>query len=624
MLTAVAITSGAPARSAPDPARTVPTSTTLSLRELGATTPLSFYGDQGMAELTFPVPRGVIPAALHATVELPVKVRSGLITATQGDRTIARLPLPPTDQAPVAMPLPGVTVADNAATVTLRVYLTPIEGYCLDPTNPLRLTDGSVSFTGTEAAPSSVADFLPPVLKKLTIAIPPNPAGTESDAAVRLAAAVTARYGRQPTAVVVVPLGTPVPSAPFERQILIQHGAPSGLALRGTQLLITGTDNELINQTRLLSRDLSRLAMSSKAVVGPLRSSPQLPGDRTTLSALGQPTVSAVALSPQLAVGLDQTRMGRPAKGIRVHLTGSYTPLPGTVSGRLVAIVGPETIATWAVDERGVIDRWVDIPDGLLQRYTTLGIWLNVAGNTGRCGEFQPLTLTVDGASTVQSTAAVPPVPGGLQSVPQALMPRTNIGIGPDAYPDTVRAVMIATALQRLSALPIDTAVTGVDEALQAGGPAVIIAADGWNRTDTPLPVGVRNATVTLDGVASDGYPTTLTLGPDLHYGALEAFFDGRRSLLVATSNAAPDQLDQLLRWIGSDPRRWSQLDGVAVISAAGREPVVVRPQAGVTASPGPSRGITAGMLGIGGAFAAAVTGAGLTVLRTRRRRVGD
>lgn len=109
--------------------------------------------------------------------------------------------------------------------------------------------------------------------------------------------------------------------------------------------------------------------------------------------------VSAVALAPQVSLGLDQTRMGRPAKNVRVHLIGSYTPLPAGVSARLLAIVGGETIDTWQVDERGLIDRWPDVPDRLLQRYTTVGISMNVAGNTGRCGEFQPLTLTIDGDS---------------------------------------------------------------------------------------------------------------------------------------------------------------------------------------------------------------------------------
>ena len=622
MLAVALVGPAASAGAAPDDVDPVPGSTTLSLVDMGASTPLAFYGEQGTAELTFPVPRGLTPVALNAIVELPVNVRAGMITATQDGRTIARVALPADDEAPITVPLAGVSIVDNAATVTLRAYSVPNPGTCLDPTNPLRLINGAVDFAGEAAPPRTVADFLPTVLKKLTIAIPSDPTRAESDAAVRLAAAIVARYGRQPTAVAVVRLGTPSPpTAPFERRITIQQGPDTGLALQGPDLRISGPEPDLINQARLLSSDISELAISSKAVVGPLKTSPQLPGNVTTLSALGQPTVSAVALSPQVAVGLDQTRIGRPARGIRVHLVGSYTPLPQSMSGRLTAIVGPETIDTWSVDDRGVIDRWIDVPDTLLQRYTTLGITLNMAGNTGRCGEFQPLTLTVNGDSVVESLPAVPPVPGGLQSIPQALMPRTLIGIGPDAYADTVRAVGVAVALQRLSALPIDTAVTSADEALRANGPAVIVAADGWDHPETPLPVDAEGGTITLNGVLPDGKPTTLTLDPQLGYGSLQAFFDGRRSLLVATSNAAPGQLDALLRWVDADPRRFSKLDGVAVVAAPREEPVVVRPQPGVAASAESSGRASKALLALGALSTAVVAVAAVIALRGRRAR---
>lgn len=602
---------------------------TVSLSDMGATTPLAFYGEQGTTDLTFPVPRGLVPVTLNAVVELPMNVRAGLISVSQGERTIARLPLPPTDQAPVVIPLAGVAVIDNAVTVTLRTSLTAEQGYCLETAVPLRLMAGSVSFTGAETVPTVVADFLPPILRKLTISVPGNPGAAESDAAIRLATAVVARYGRQPVMVVVTPLDAPdPPPAPFERRIIIAKGADTGVVLQGgpTPLLrISGPDAELTNQARLLSSDISRLAMSSKAVVGALKSSPQLPGDVTTLRALGQPAVSAVALSPQVSIGLDQTRMGRPAHGIRVHLIGSYTPLPTSVSGRLAAIVGQETIASWPVEASGVIDRWIDVPDHLLQRYTTLGIVLNVAGNTGRCGEFQPLTLTVDGDSVVESYAADPPVPAGLQSMPQALMPHTLIGIGPDAFGDTARAAAIAIAMQRLSALPMDTEVTGVDRALESRGPAIIVSAGGWDHATTALPVSADRGRVTLDGYLDSGESTSLTLDPELKYGAVEAFQDGRRSLLVATSNNAPEQLDALLRWMSEDPRRWSRLDGTAVIAAPGRDPVVVRPQPGasgpasVTATGAKSAATLAAAVVVG----AALIGTGLILLRARRRTTG-
>ena len=149
--------------SAPEGPSTLANSPTIGLIDMGTSAPLAFYGDRGSATLTFPVPQGLIPVTLNAIVELPVNVRSGTLTITQDERTIARVPIPPTDQAPIVVPLAGADIVDNSVTVTLRTYLVPLEGYCLDPTNPLRLVNGTVTFDGAESPPTTVADFLPPV-----------------------------------------------------------------------------------------------------------------------------------------------------------------------------------------------------------------------------------------------------------------------------------------------------------------------------------------------------------------------------------------------------------------------------------------------------------------------------
>jgi len=634
LITVVAlIILGVPTSAVADVPAPPPGGPVISLGDMGTIAPLAFYGDQGTAALTIPVPPGLAPTALNATVELPINVRSGTLTVTQDDRTISRVPLSAVDQAPISIPLTGAEIVDNSMAVTLRTYLIPLEGYCLDPTNPLRLTNGAVAFAGGEAPPTIVSDFLPPVLRKLTIAIPAAPSRSESDAAVRLSAAIVARYGRESTTVTVASLATPLPpSAPFERQIVIQQGQETGLTLLPgdgpiPRLRISGLESELTNQARLLSADVSRLAMSSKAVVGPLKDAPQLPGNVTTLRSLGQPVVSSVALAPQVSIGLDQTRMGRSAHDVRVHLIGSYTPIPNSISARLVAVVGGETIDHWPSDNAGVIDRWVSVPDRLLKRYTTLGVSLDIAGNTGRCGEFQPLTLTIDGDSVVSSQPAVPPVPGGFQSLPQALMPQVQIGIGADAFADTVRATAIVVGLQRMSALPLDTVVTDVQSAIDSRGPAILIAADGWNHSEIALPLSAAQGAMTIDAVdanaVGEGTETTLTLDPAMRYGSLQAFFDGQRSLLVATSNAAPAQLDELLRWLAADARRWPRLDGIALVSAPGQAPVTVRPQAGVADVPVRSGDASAAWWAAGGIAALAIMGYALIWWRSRRSDIG-
>lgn len=62
--------------------------------------------------------------------------------------------------------------------------------------------------------------------------------------------------------------------------------------------------------------------------------------------------------------------------------------------------------------------------------------------------------------------------------------------------------------------------------------PAVIISADGWDQPDVPLPIRADQGRLTVNGTSADGKPDTLTLAPELRYGALQAFHDGRRSLL--------------------------------------------------------------------------------------------
>lgn len=52
--------------------------------------------------------------------------------------------------------------------------------------------------------------------------------------------------------------------------------------------------------------------------------------------------------------------------------------------------------------------------------------------------------------------------------MPQSLMPRVQVGIGSDVFADTVRAVYIIVGMQRLSALPLDTAVMPLQAAIDS------------------------------------------------------------------------------------------------------------------------------------------------------------
>ncbi|MBU9763682.1 hypothetical protein FR943_07495 [Mycobacterium sp. TNTM28] len=560
---------------------------TLSLRDLGSDPDIELYGQAGVQTIDIPVLPGTTPTVLNTTALVPTFVRTASLTVLQDNRVISRQDVPTGGPVPLTIPLAGVRVVDNAVTLMLRTYLLPLEGYCLDPSNPMRLTDTTVGYEGGERAPTAIADFLPPILRALTIYVAPDVSQGVADAAVQLAAAIAAHYGRQYPDISLARMGpgsTPPPGTarPFERQVVITEGPKAQVSLQPNDsgvpsLLVSGPANELTNQARLITSNVAQYALSTSAVAGPLRSAPQLTTNLTTIRKLGQPGVNSTAIKPEVYISLDQTRLGRASHNVRVHLRGSYTPLPEAMGGRLVASVGSDTIDRWEVTHEGVIDRWIDVPDRLLARFTSLRIQLDIAGNTGYCGEFQPLTLTIDGESEVSSEPASPPVPAGFQSLPQSLMPRVEVGIDPDSSDDTERAVTLIVGMQRLSALPLDTAVVPLQEAIDSPNPAVLIDADDWDHPEIRLPVvAPRNIPMMMDVTDDSGQPTTLTLEPALRFGSLQTVVDGKRSLLVATSNGAPEQLDELLRWLHANRQRPANLDGVAVISVPGRAPVTV------------------------------------------------
>ncbi|MGI9125852.1 MAG: hypothetical protein ACR2JM_14030, partial [Mycobacterium sp.] len=370
----------------------------------------------------------------------------------------------------------------------------------------------------------------------------------------------------------------PNPSAPLERQIIVKEGPQKGLSLQGAgvpALLISGQAGDLPGQAELLDDDARRLAVSSGTVVDTLPEKQTVP-DSTTFEQLNGSGLTAEELWPGIEIPIDQTRWGHPVSGTSVHLIGSYTPLPPSFGGEVLVSVGTETIARWLVEPSGVIDKTVTIPERLMKRVTTLEVSVRSTGDPGSCGDHLPMLLRLDGATTIAMRDAIPPVPQGFQSLPQALMPRLRIGIGEDAFGDTARAAQIIVGLRRASATPLLTEVTGLQEALAAGDPAVLIAPGGWNNNQIALPFTTDQGKLTVTGLDAKDQSVTLTLEPAAPFASLQTVFDGKRSVLIATSTGAPGLLDDLLRNLVSVPGRWSGLDGRAILSAPGADPITI------------------------------------------------
>lgn len=619
----------------PDPAIGT---TTLSLTDAGLQNGLQFYGDTGQTTLTFPVPSGLRPTTLNTTLNLPFGITSGTVTVTQDDRLISKVGLPPADFAPVVIPLDAVVVTDDVVDLTLRLTALADDRYCLDADHPVVLTNGSITFTGSVSTPTTVADFLPPVLRTLTIGVPESPSQAESGTALQLAAALLLRYRSQAPQITLVPLPGDAasidgPPQPFERRIVVKEGGEEGLSLSGgpdPQLRISGAPDRLPDQARLLTDGNLTMAVGTDVVTGTLRTRPPPAGESTTLADLGQGDLSGTGVAPNVGIALDQTRFGRAIEGYRIHLTGSHTPVPAGVGGRVTASVDGQVVDSWPIATDGTIDHWVDVPDHLVARYTNIVVGIDTSGDMGDCDDYRPITLTVYGSTVVQNTPAEPPLAAGFNSLPQALMPYTKVGIAADSFVDTERALQIVLGLQRLSVVPLLTEAVSVQQAVEGDQPAIIVSPDGWTDTSITLPVRSENQWLTLTGLGDDE-ETTLALEPGVRFGSLQTVSaDGDRSLLIATSNGAPAELDRLLRWLNDDPRGWSRLRGNAVVAIEGAEPQLVPGQSPLAVLDAPAEGSDTGTDGgggtptwwiAGGVVAVAIVGASAYWLGSRRRR---
>lgn len=580
----------APADGPPAPPAPPPGSTTVSLDDLGSSSTIWFDARRNTtsSSFTFIVPKGMTPVSLNTTAEIPVNLQFGVIAATQDSRTISRTPMPLKDQSPVVIPLTGMKVAGDWVSLTVTVTAIPVDDtYCWDPMAPFRLVNSSITFAGNEVAPSNVASFLPPTLRKLTIAVPSKPSQAESEAAVQLAGAMATRYGWMNTDIGVAPLGdgaTTLPGfGPGERQIVVKEGPEKekGLFLQQTDrlpaLLITGPGEELTNQTRMLTDVSLPFALSNKAVAGPLATEQRPVPDNTTFAEMKLNGLNAEALRPEVNIKIDQTLFAQPINDLRVHLIGSHTPL-ANLNGEVTISAGDTMIDRWPVNAEGTIDHWVTIPNRSLRRTTNLKVRMHTTGDPGHCNDYLNPVLRIDGDSEVQVVRASPPAPPGFLSLPQTLLPRVQIGFGTAANPliDTIRAAQIVVGLQRNSSIPLLVSVTSLQDAISSKNPAILISADGWTDKSLTLPFSSDLGRITIGTLDAGGTFTNITLDPAIKWASLQTLFDGNRTLLIATSNGAAAQLDELLRWLNERPSRWGELDGRATISVPGNLPVTV------------------------------------------------
>ncbi|MGC0365741.1 hypothetical protein ABH922_003725 [Rhodococcus sp. 27YEA15] len=607
------------------PAGSVP----ISFTELGRGIDVLFPSNDTAVVVTVPVPDGLTASAITGTLTAPTDFSRGWLEVTAAGRLVNRLDFDGVQAGqglPVSIPLAGLEVVDRSVTVSMVAHLVPIDDRCYDRTNyqPLAVRGASVVYDGVEEQPKTVAAFFPSILRKATVYVTDGSSEAQQSAALRLSTAIVNQYDGRPDSVVLeqLPAGRTLPQVDpqlFERSIVLSDSSEAGIDLvtqvgHAPVLRISGDARSLVSQVTLLAANFDGFWSASKALASPDRAVAEISQDVITLGQLKLGTLSASGLTHiQVDVPFSQSQLGRSLENVKLRLIGTYVPLPNSRSGELTVSVGDTRLGSQNADSSGRFDISVTIANELLRRDNVVQLAMDVTGDF-QCGTSSPSTLTLDPSSTISSSTAFPPVPGGFQSLPQSMLPTIDVGLSHGDFADLVRAQRLMVQMQRLSYLPLQPRVLSFDDAATSSLPALLVAADGDLPTAVVLPMdSADQGLLRFHGFAFDSA-----------YGALQVVSGPHNEILALTSNGDAGDADDILNWLDGDRNRFAALTGDLLVGTRDVAPfdigVNVAPL-GSTPAMSVDSGIDRALLGwIGAGTVALIVIAVGAVLMARRR----
>lgn len=592
-------------------------SLTIQLADLGRADELSLGAPPSSQTVTLPVPPGMRPARLRGTIEVAVGGPGGILEVTGTRGRLASIDLRGKNGADVSMAvdLSRLPITDNAVAVTFR--LGDPDNRCVDDT-----TEGTVvrnlrvDYDGTDTPPTTIADFLPPTLHELTVAVPADADLSVRDAAVQLASGIAARYRPAAPTVRVIALpasGVPGPDAALHRTVAFTGVGEAELELGADRvLLINGSGSLLGAQVGALFGDLGAIAVASSAINSRPQAVPQLPPDTQTLEQLGLGGPSATGRgSAAVRMGVEASALGQPATSWTVHLVG--TVVAGGVGtdsrrGSLTLTVGSRILGNWPLAGDGAFDHAVTLPRDLIGRYNEL-VLTAVADGTYDCGARPVVTVDVDPASTIAAEPAEQPAAVDFADLPAVLRPSYQVATDSVDVPGLAQVVALAVALQRLSGPTLVPTLVEPDT-LMSGSDAGLLIVHGLPPTEADLPLDLTAETATL--------PDGRQLTADTRQATLQLGSINSRSVAVVSGTDA-GLVDGLLSWLGHSDNLGALSGDVAVWS--GREPVsTLSLRAATTEDAVAARGWVVAVIAAA-VFAVILAAVVATTMLVRRRR---
>lgn len=618
-------------------ARTNEAGVTLPWPALGLNSTVDLYGDS-TSNFTVPVPAGLGASRLQGMIHAPTNIAAGYLEIDDGDgKFLASVDLPPVGagvaMAPFDVDISTARVRASSVDLSFTVRARDTGDRVCGPTQRLALSDLATVFTGAQLPATTVANFFPPVIGKVTVYAASDASGAEQQAVLTLVSALARLYEPRSLAIAVVNQArgaTPPPASGLDRAVVVERGAP-GLSVEnaGTPaayLRVSGDGDALSNQVSLLATKLEPLVQSATARVDQAGSEPAPVGDTLTFSQLQLGTKTTTFLrAGSLYAGFDRITLGSRFDSVQVHLLADYTPVPAGDAAAVVIRSQNLVVYSASLNQSGHLDATFTLDRQLLnQQWINLALALTYTPNR-ECGPLvAPLTFQIDPRSTLTMHRGGPPLEG-FAAFPSEFSPKFLVAFDGSSPDQLGYAARVVAAIARITETELKPQVVDLQAAAEANSGALIVATSKAVKQTSLKPP------VTGDGsLINFALPTEMQVNIDDGLGSIQAFADPphNRSVVLVTTTSEWTRVDPLFAFIDGTANDWSQLSGDVLAAGGSGNPVnvAIRPASDAFEPPHSGAALPWVKIGYvaGGILVVFAISAGvLYLLRRRLRRTG-
>ena len=590
----------------------------------------AYLGTDGSHSFTVPVPAGLSAVRLRGLIHAPLNIRAGFMEITDGEgKFLSAVDLPPQSSAQPVVPF-DVDIAParvRNSSIDLSFTVRPVDAsdQICGPRQQVIISDLSMVYAGAEPPVTTVGNFFPPVLQRITIYSPTDADAAEKQSVLALVATLARLYQPQPLSIGVVtqPRGaTPPPFAPLTRSVVVEKGDTGVNVLNpgnpDAYLRVSGRGDALTAQASLFVNQLQTLVQTPGVRVDQAGAPATLSGDTLTFSQLRMNGRTDILKSASLSVGVDRAALGGGrVDSVQVHLLGDYTPVPKEDAASMVVRSNGIVVYRAALDNSGVVDATFELSNPTLGQRFGLDFALTYTPHES-CGPLLvPIAFQIDPRSTVTITRGGPPL-GGFSALPSEFDPTFMVAFDGSSPNQLSYAARVVGAIARLTSRQLTPQVVDLKTAVDANSGALIVArSSAIGQTSLSPPVGGDGTSVNV------ALPTELRANIDGGIGSIQSFADRSRdrTVVLVTTTSAWTLVDPLFDYIEGLNGGWSALTGDVLAAGAAGVPVNVAVRGADNVFLPPSQGWNRWVIiGVVVALAAAIAILAATLWSSRRR----